>query len=76
LSLLVRPRARAILDPTPAKPVRSAWEQFKNDRQVRRLYNISDEEMEMLSSVASLGEVRSPRQFIYVLNAVRQTMDR
>ena len=48
--------------------------QFKDNDQLRRLFSISDAEMEMLSRVASLGEVRSVRQFLYVLNAVRQVI--
>jgi hypothetical protein len=31
-------------------------------------------ETEMLSRVALLGEVRSPREFIYILNSVRQAL--
>jgi transcriptional regulator with XRE-family HTH domain len=59
-------------DVTLAQP----WEQLKNDDRVRRLYNISDAEMEMLRCVASLGEVHSARDLIFVLNSVRQTMGR
>jgi transcriptional regulator with XRE-family HTH domain len=76
LFLLVRPRADAMLTSASGVHLRSAWQQFKNDRRVRRLYNISDEEMRMLSRVASLGEVRSARDLIYVLNAVRQAIAR
>jgi transcriptional regulator with XRE-family HTH domain len=72
---LARPRARAILGPGSAKPVRSAWEQFRRDDRVRRLHSISDEEMETLSCMALLGEVRSAREFIYVLNAVRNAIN-
>jgi hypothetical protein len=51
-----------------------AWDQFKEDELLRRLHRISDAEMEMLSHVASLGEVRSAQEFLYVLNAVRQVI--
>lgn len=67
---------RVAINPAFDRHVGSAWEQFKNDDRVRRLYKISDGEMGMLSRVASLGEVRSARDLIYVLNAVRQTMAR
>jgi hypothetical protein len=74
LFLLVRPSAHALLTSASGVHLRSAWEQFKNDKRARRLYNISDEEMEMLSSVASLGEVRSAPEFIYILSEVRQAI--
>jgi len=32
--------------------------------------------MDMLSSVASLGEVHPPHEFVYILNAVRQALGR
>ena len=72
---LAYPWARSKLAPTSNDHLGSAWEQFKNDSRVRRLYNISNEEMRMLSQVVSLGEVRSPREFIYVLNAVRHAIN-
>jgi len=76
LFFLEHPRARAILNPTPGRQMRSAWEQFKQDHQLQRLHRISDDEMELLSSVALLGEVRSPREFIYILTVVRHAMGR
>jgi len=74
LFFLLNPRLRAMLTSAWGSHLPSAWEKFKNDDRLRRLYNISDDEMAMLSSVASLGEVSSVRQFIYVLSAVRIAM--
>jgi transcriptional regulator with XRE-family HTH domain len=65
---------RLAMDPAMDGYVGSAWDQFKDDYLLRRLHSISDAEMEMLSHVASLGEVRSTREFLYVLNAVRQVI--
>ena len=72
----MHPEVHKILNPLAPTQVGSAWEQFRNDDHIRRLYSISDGEMEMLSRVASLGEVRSPREFIYILNSVRQALGR
>jgi transcriptional regulator with XRE-family HTH domain len=74
LSTLVRPRAHAMFTSASGGHLRSAWEQFKNDSRIPRRYNISHEEMGMLSSVASLGEVHSTREFIYILSEVRQAI--
>ena len=76
LFFLANPRTQALLHPAAATPVLSAWEEFKNDEQVRRLHNITFEEMEMLSRVALLGEVRSPRDFVLILNTVRHAVGR
>jgi hypothetical protein len=50
---------------------RSAWEEFRHDERARRAHNISAEEMEVLGRVAAMGEARAPRDFIYILNAIR-----
>ena len=76
LFFLANPRTQALLHSATEKHAPSAWEQFKNDEQVRRLHNITFEEMEMLSRVALLGEVSSPRDFLLILNTVRHAVGR
>lgn len=76
LFFLANPRAQALLSPEPEDPTQSAWEEFRSNEQFRRLHNITNEEMEMLSRVALLGDVRSPRDFIYILNTVRHAVGR
>jgi len=76
LFFLANPRAQAILSPEPETNAKSAWEDFHKNEQLRRIHNISGDEMEMLSRVALLGDVRSPRDFIYILNTVRHAVGR
>jgi len=71
----VNPGARAIVDKSRDDTL-SAWEQFSHNSAVRRSYHIRNDEMELLSCVASLGEVRSAREFIFILNAVRYAVGR
>ena len=73
---LANPRAQALLSPEPESDAKSAWEDFRKDEQMRRIHNITGDEMEMLERVALLGEVRSPRDFIYILNTVRHAVGR
>src|SRR5579862_5353056 len=76
LFFLANPRAQALLSPEAETPAESAWEDFRKDEQIRRIHNITGDEMEMLSRVALLGDVRSPRDFIYILNTVRHAVGR
>jgi transcriptional regulator with XRE-family HTH domain len=76
LFLLANPGAREFLSDSQPRTGRSAWEEFRRDERVRRLHNISAQEMELLGEVAAMGDVRSPRDFIYILNAVRQALGR
>ena len=76
LFFLANPRAQALLSPETASSTIPAWEDFRKNGQLRRVHSISNEEMEMLSRVALLGEVRSARDFIYILNTVRHAVGR
>lgn len=76
LFFLANPRAQALLNPEGAAEGDSVWEEFRKSDQMRRVHNISNDEMEMLSRVALLGDVRSPRDFIYILNTVRHAVGR
>jgi transcriptional regulator with XRE-family HTH domain len=73
---LANPRAQALLTPEAESTPASAWEDFKKNEQIRRIHNISGDEMEMLSRVALLGDVRSPRDFVYILNTVRHAVSK
>lgn len=76
LFFLANPRAQALLTPEDETTDNSAWEEFRHSEQMRRIHNISSEEMEMLSRVALMGDVRSPRDFVYILTTIRQALGR
>ena len=76
LFFLANPRAQALLSPQEETPANSAWEEFRRNEQIRRLHNVSNEEMEALNRVALMGEVRSQKDFIYILNTIRQALGR
>ena len=71
---LANPRAQALLSPQVEAEANSAWEDFRKNDQLRRAHNITNDEMEMLSRVALLGDVRSTRDFIYILTTVRHAV--
>ncbi|MGA9725406.1 MAG: helix-turn-helix transcriptional regulator [Candidatus Binatus sp.] len=76
LFFLANPRAMAILSPEPKSDAKTAWEDFRKDEPLRRIHNISNDEMEMLARVALMGDVKSPRDFIYILTTVRHAVGR
>lgn len=76
LFFLANPRTQELLSPEAESAPGSAWENFNKNEQLRRIHNITTEEMEMLSQIELLGDVRSPRDFIYVLNTVRHAVGR
>ncbi len=53
---------------------RSAWDEFRRNERMHRLHNITSAEMDLLARVAAMGEVASPRDFVYVLNTIRYAL--
>ena len=76
LYFLAHPGTRELLDQRAQPSGASSWESFRKDEPLRQAHNVTPEEMEMLSQVALLGEVQSSRSFIYILNTIRQALDR
>jgi len=74
LFFLANPKAKEILHMPRSEPKTSAWDEFRRDRRMRRTHGINSTEMDMLSRVALMGQVRSTRDFIYILNTVRQAL--
>ena len=76
LFFLANPRTDALLSAQPENTEGSvsAWDQFRENEQLRRVHNVSNGEMHMLSQVALLGDVRSPRDLVFILNAVRHAL--
>jgi transcriptional regulator with XRE-family HTH domain len=76
LFLLANPQAGELLRPNETNNKRPAWEDFRKDEQIRRTHHITSDEMQLLSSLDLMGEISSPRDFIFVLNTVRHVLRR
>ena len=77
LFFLANPRAQALLTPRGRDlPPNRRGKISSSNEQLRRVHNVTGGEMEMLSRVALLGDVRSTRDFIYILNTVRHAVGR
>jgi transcriptional regulator with XRE-family HTH domain len=74
LFFIANPNAKAMLTPKSEASEVSAWDEFRADQQLHQLHQINRRELDMLSQVAMMGEVRSSRDFIYILNTIRQSL--
>jgi transcriptional regulator with XRE-family HTH domain len=74
LFFIANPNAKAMLTPKSEPSDKSAWDEFRTDQQLHVLHQINPRELDMLSQVAMMGEVRSSRDFIYILNTIRQSL--
>jgi transcriptional regulator with XRE-family HTH domain len=71
LFLSANPEAAELLK-RPASRSSSAWDEF------RRGYfaEVEPQEIALLSKVAAMGKVRSPNDFVYILNSIRHVLGR
>ena len=72
LFFLANPETKALISQEQKTTGTSAWDGFAKDESLRKLHDITDQEMQTLSQVALMGEVRSSRDFLFILNTIRQ----
>lgn len=81
LILLSHPEARSFMagrrqsTPSSATGKDQAWREFKGNKGLLARHRISRREMQVLSKVALLGQVSAPRNFLFILNSIRQAVD-
>jgi hypothetical protein len=71
---LANPKVGPIISEQQKADATPAWTAFVKDVRLRKVHNITDQEMENLSQVAKMGEVQGPRDFIFILNTIRQAL--
>src|SRR5260370_12149648 len=76
LFLLANPRVDSLISEQRKSGGSSAWDAFVKDEELRRIHNITDQELALLSGVAMMGEVRSPGDFVFILISIRQALVR
>jgi len=76
LFLLANPKVGSLVSEYQKSGGTSAWNAFVKDIRLSKIHNITDQEMETLSWVAKMVDVQGPYDFVFVLNALRQTLAR
>jgi DNA-binding XRE family transcriptional regulator len=74
LFFLANPETKDLVSQEPTSGKASAWDAFSVDENLRKAHRITGSEMETLSQVALMGEVRSSRDFIFILNTIRHAL--
>ncbi len=80
LFLLAHPEASVLLTGRrdPAAPSRNpdqVWRDFTGNKAMLARHNVKPRELKVLSQVNLLGKVAAPRQFLFILNAIRQAVE-
>ena len=74
LFLLANPQVRDVVA-AQSDTREPAWERFKANRRLHTRQGITAAELDALESVATLGPVRSQRDFLFILQTIRQALD-
>jgi transcriptional regulator with XRE-family HTH domain len=80
LFLLAHPEASTLLTGRrdPAVSSRSpdqVWRDFAGNKAMLARHNVKPSELKVLSQVNLLGKIAAPRQFLFILNAIRQAVE-
>jgi transcriptional regulator with XRE-family HTH domain len=79
LFLLSHPEAKLLMGRDRRKLERSgkdqAWRDFKADEALLARHNVNPQELRILSHVRRLGKIRHPRDFLHILNTIRQALE-
>ncbi|MBI1813798.1 MAG: helix-turn-helix transcriptional regulator [Deltaproteobacteria bacterium] len=73
LYFLAYPQAKALMRPERPEP-ESAWLRFKANKRLHVRHSITRGEFSALERVASLGAVRTQRDFLFILQTIRQAL--
>ncbi len=74
LLFLANPGTKHLISRNHESNGASSWNAFCREETFRKIHNISEKEMQALSGVSLLGEVRSPRDFLFILNTIRHAL--
>jgi transcriptional regulator with XRE-family HTH domain len=78
LFLLAHPEARSLINGRAESPQSSrkrVWQDFAKNESVLARYDINPRELKVLSQVNLLGKVTASRQFLFILNAIRNAVE-
>jgi transcriptional regulator with XRE-family HTH domain len=74
LFFLANPGTKHLISRDQESNGETAWNAFCREEIFRKIHNITEQEMQALSGVALLGEVRTPRDFLFILNTIRHAL--
>src|SRR5580704_11996483 len=79
LFVLAHPEASSLLgaprDVAPRQEQDQAWQEFAGNEALLARHQVMPRELKVLSQVNLLGKITAPRQFVFILNAIRQAVE-
>ncbi len=74
LFFLANPQMRTLVGKDGATRGSSAWDLFRNDKRLHTRHSITRQEIKVLGAISQLGQVATPRDYLFILQAIRQAL--
>lgn len=74
LFFLAHPQMREFIQTPEADSTQSPWEQFRGNKRLHSRLGITPAELRVLEQTSMLGAVRSSRDYLFILQAIRQAL--
>jgi len=74
LFFLAHPQMRQFIQVHDPNSKRSAWEEFRSDKRLHSRHAITSAELRVLQHTSVLGLARSSRDYLFILQAIRQAL--
>jgi transcriptional regulator with XRE-family HTH domain len=74
LFFLAHPQVRSFIRADGPDPQESAWNRFRADKRLHTRQGITQRELKVLQQVSTLGDVHSARDYLFILQAIRQAL--
>ena len=79
LFILAHPEASSLMgtprNAAPRQERDQAWQEFAGNEALLARHQVKPRELKVLSQVNLLGKITAPRQFVFILNAIRQAVE-
>jgi transcriptional regulator with XRE-family HTH domain len=79
LFVLAHPDASSFVDTprnaAPRQDPNQTWQEFAGNKALLVRHQVKPRELKVLSQVNLLGKITAPRQFVFILNAIRQAVE-
>ena len=79
LFVLAHPEANSLVSAArkaaPHQDHDQVWKEFADNKGLLARHQVKPNELKVLSQVNLLGKISAPRQFVFILNAIRQAVE-
>jgi transcriptional regulator with XRE-family HTH domain len=74
LFFLANPQVRSFIRSEAPAPHESAWSSFRNNTRLHTRHGITHAELKALQHISALGPIHSNRDYLFILQAIRQAL--